>query len=134
MNERRYTEDHEWVLLDGDTATIGISDHAQEQLGDVVYVELPEEGAEFAEGAQVATIESVKAASEIYAPVAGEVVESNGALNDKPELVNSDPLGDGWFFKIKVADAGAVAKLMDEKRLQGIRREPAIGWTGKPVA
>ena len=114
MNERRYTEDHEWVLLDGDTATIGISDHAQEQLGDVVYVELPEEGAEFAEGAQVATIESVKAASEIYAPVAGEVVESNGALNDKPELVNSDPLGDGWFFKIKVADAGAVAKLMDE--------------------
>ncbi len=114
MSERRYTEDHEWVLLDGDTAAIGISDHAQEQLGDVVYVELPEEGAEFAEGAQAATVESVKAASEIYAPVAGEVVEINGALNDNPELVNSDPLGDGWFFKIKVADADAVAKLMDE--------------------
>ncbi len=114
MSERRYTEDHEWVLLEGDTATIGISDHAQEQLGDVVYVELPEENAEFAEGAQVATVESVKAASEIYTPVAGEVVEINGALNDNPELVNSDPLGDGWFFKIKVADAGAVAKLMDE--------------------
>jgi len=114
MTERRYTEDHEWVLLEGDTATIGISDHAQEQLGDVVYVELPEEGAEFAEGAQVATVESVKAASEIYAPVAGEVVEINGALNDAPELVNSDPFGDGWFFKIKVADAGAVGKLMDE--------------------
>jgi glycine cleavage system H protein len=114
MNERRYTEAHEWVLLEGDTATIGISNHAQEQLGDVVYVELPEEGAEFAEGAQVATVESVKAASEIYAPVAGEVVEINGALNDSPELVNSDPLGDGWFFKIKIADAGAVAKLMDE--------------------
>lgn len=114
MSERRYTEDHEWVLLEGGTATIGISDHAQEQLGDVVYVELPEEGAEFAQGAQAATVESVKAANEIYTPVAGEVTEINGALNDKPELVNSDPLGDGWFFKIKVADAAAVAKLMDE--------------------
>ena len=118
MSERRYTEDHEWVLLEGDTATIGISDHAQEQLGDVVYVELPEEGAEFAEGAQAATVESVKAANEIYAPVAGEVVEANGALNDDPGLVNSDPFGDGWFFKIKVADAGAVAKLMDENAYQ----------------
>ncbi len=114
MSERRYTEDHEWVLLEDNTVTIGISDHAQEQLGDVVYVELPEEGAEFAEGAQAATVESVKAASEIYAPVAGEVVEVNGALNDAPDLVNSDPFGDGWFFKIKVADAGAVGKLMDE--------------------
>ena len=118
MSERRYTEDHEWVLLEGDTATIGISDHAQEQLGDVVYVELPEEGAECAEGAQVATVESVKAASEIYAPVAGEVVAVNGALSDKPDLVNSDPLGDGWFLKIKVADAGAVAKLMDANAYQ----------------
>ncbi len=114
MSERRYTEDHEWVLLEGETATIGISDHAQEQLGDVVYVELPEEGAVFAEGAQAATVESVKAANEIYTPVAGEVTAINGALNDQPDLVNSDPLGDGWFFKIKVADAGAVAKLMDE--------------------
>ncbi len=114
MSERKYTEDHEWVLLEGDTATIGISDHAQEQLGDVVHVELPEEGAVFAEGAQVATVESVKAASEIYATVAGEVVEVNGALNDDPSLVNSDPLGNGWFFKIAVADAGAVAKMMDE--------------------
>ena len=114
MSERRYTEDHEWVSIEGDTATVGISDHAQEQLGDVVYVELPEEGAKLAEGAQAATVESVKAASEIYTPVAGEVVEINGALNDRPELVNSDPFGDGWFFKIKVADAGAVGKLMDE--------------------
>ncbi len=112
MSDRRYTEDHEWVLLEGDTARIGISDYAQEQLGDVVYVELPEEGAVFAEGAQVATVESVKAASEIYAPVAGEVVEVNGALDDDPSLVNSDPLGDGWFFKIKIADADAAAKLM----------------------
>jgi len=114
MSERRYTEDHEWVSMEGDTATIGISDHAQEQLGDVVFVELPEEGAELAEGAQAATVESVKAASEIYTPVAGEVVEINGALNDSPDLGNSDPFGDGWFFKIKVADAGAAGKLMDE--------------------
>ncbi len=114
MSERRYTEEHEWVLLEGDTATLGISDYAQEQLGDVVYVELPEAGAEFAEGAEIATVESVKAASEIYAPVAGEVVEVNGALDETPELVNSDPFGDGWFLKIKVTDAAAVAKLMDE--------------------
>lgn len=114
MSARRYTEDHEWVLLEGGTASIGISDHAQEQLGDVVYVELPEEGVKFAEGDQAATVESVKAASEIYAPVAGEVVEVNGALDETPELVNSDPFGDGWFLKIKVTDAAAVAKLMDE--------------------
>ena len=114
MSERRYTEEHEWVLLEGGTASIGISDYAQEQLGDVVYVELPEAGAEFAEGDQSATVESVKAASEIYAPVAGEVVEVNGALSDDPSLVNSDPFGNDWFFKIKVADADAVAKLMDE--------------------
>ncbi len=114
MSERRFTEEHEWVLLEGDTASIGISDYAQEQLGDVVYVELPEAGAKFDEGAEIATVESVKAASEIYAPVAGEVVEVNGALDDDPSLVNSDPLGDGWFFKIKVADAAATAKLMDD--------------------
>ena len=114
MSERRYTEAHEWVSIDGDSGAIGISDYAQEQLGDVVYVELPEAGAKFAEGDQAATVESVKAASEIYAPVAGQVVEVNGALNDDPSLVNSDPFGNGWFFKIKIADAGAVAKLMDE--------------------
>ncbi len=114
MSDRKYTEDHEWVLLEGDTASIGISDYAQEQLGDVVYVDLPEQGAEFEQGAEVATVESVKAASEIYSPVAGEVVEINGALDDDPSLVNSDPLGDGWFFKIKVAGTDAVAKLMDE--------------------
>ena len=114
MRARRYTEDQEWVLLEGGTVSVGISDHAQEQLGDVVYVELPEEGVKFAEGDQAATVESVKAASEIYAPVAGEVVEVNGALSDDPSLVNSDPFGNGWFFKIKIADADAVAKLMDE--------------------
>ena len=114
MSERKYSEDHEWVLLEGDVATIGISDHAQEQLGDVVYVELPEEGAEFAQGAQAATVESVKAASEIYAPAGGEVVEVNGKLNDEPGLVNSDPLGEGWFFKLKVANASELDELMDE--------------------
>jgi len=114
MSERRYTEAHEWVSIDGDSGAIGISDYAQEQLGDVVYVELPEAGAVFAEGAEIATVESVKAASEIYAPLACEVVEANAALSDTPELVNSDPYGDGWFLKIKVTDAAAVAKLMDE--------------------
>ena len=113
MSERRYTEDHEWVLLEGDTATIGISDHAQEQLGDVVYVELPEEDAAFAEGAQVATVESVKAASEIYAPVAGEVIEVHDALNDDPALVNRDPFGDGWFFPLKLGGTPDLGDLMD---------------------
>ncbi len=114
MSDRRYNESHEWALLEGDTVTIGISDHAQEQLGDVVYVELPEEGAKLDEGAEAATVESVKAASEIYTPVAGEVVEINGALNDDPSLVNSDPLGSGWFFRIKAADTAALGKMMDE--------------------
>ncbi len=114
MSDRKYTKDHEWVLVEGDIATIGISDHAQEQLGDVVYVELPEAGAEFAAGAEVATIESVKAASEIYAPIAGEVVEVNAALDDNPAIVNSDPFGDGWFFKLKIGDTAELDKLMDE--------------------
>ena len=114
MGDRKYTEDHEWVLIEGDTATVGISDHAQEQLGDVVYVELPEAGAELEPGAEAATVESVKAASEIYAPVAGEVIEVNGALNDDPALVNSDPLGDGWFFKLKIGGTPDLGDLMDE--------------------
>ncbi len=114
MSDRRYTEAHEWVLIEGDTATVGISNHAQEQLGDVVYVELPEEGSELKQGAEAATVESVTAASEIYAPVAGEVVEVNGALNDDPSLVNSDPLGDGWFFKLKIGGTPDLGDLMDE--------------------
>jgi glycine cleavage system H protein len=114
MSDRKYTEAHEWVLIEGDTATVGISDHAQEQLGDIVYVELPEEGADLAQGAEAATVESVKAASEIYAPVAGEVIEVNGALNDDPALVNSDPFGDGWFFKLKTGGTPDLAELMDE--------------------
>ncbi len=114
MSERKYTEDHEWILVEGDIASVGISDHAQEQLGDVVYIDLPEKGAELAQGAEAATVESVKAASEIYAPVGGEVVDVNAALNDDPAIVNSDPYGAGWFFKLKLADAGELDKLMDE--------------------
>jgi len=114
MSARRFTEDHEWIFVEGDTGTVGISDYAQEQLGDVVFVDLPEEGSALDKGAQAATVESVKAASEIYAPVSGEVVAANAALADDPAKVNSDPLGDGWFFKIKLADPGQLDALMDE--------------------
>jgi len=114
MSARRFTEDHEWILVEGDTGTVGISDYAQEQLGDVVFVDLPAEGSALDKGAQAATVESVKAASEIYAPVSGEVVAANAALADDPAKVNSDPLGDGWFFKIKLADPGQLDALMDE--------------------
>jgi glycine cleavage system H protein len=114
MSARRFTEDHEWILVEGDTGTVGISDYAQEQLGDVVFVDLPEEGTALDKGAQAATVESVKAASEIYAPVSGEVVAANAALADDPAKVNSDPLGDGWFFKIKLADPSQLDALMDE--------------------
>lgn len=109
----RYTRDHEWIRLDGDIATIGISDYAQEQLGDVVYVELPEVGKSFDKGAEAAVVESVKAASEIFAPVAGEVVEVNAALDAEPGKVNASPEGDGWFMKLKVANAADVNELMD---------------------
>jgi glycine cleavage system H protein len=113
VTETRYSKDHEWVRLDGDVATIGISDYAQEQLGDVVYVELPAPGKRVAAGEEACTVESVKAASEVYAPVAGEVVEVNAALNDDPAKVNADAEGDGWFVKVKVSDPGQFAALMD---------------------
>lgn len=108
-----FTKDHEWVRLDGDTATVGITLHAQEQLGDVVFVELPEAGRDFAQGEQAAVVESVKAASEIYAPVGGSVIEGNKALEENPALVNQDAEGEGWFFKLRVADAGETGGLMD---------------------
>jgi glycine cleavage system H protein len=108
----RYTRDHEWIRLEGDTATMGISDYAQEQLGDIVFVELPETGKQLAKGAEVAVVESVKAASEIFAPVAGEIVAVNGALADQPGVVNSDPEGEGWFVRLKVANAADVDALM----------------------
>jgi glycine cleavage system H protein len=114
MSEKRYTEDHEWVLIDGDSAVVGISDHAQEQLGDIVFVELPEIGKALEKGKEAAVVESVKAASEIYAPADGEVLEVNEALNDEPAKVNSDAEGDGWFFKMKLSDPSQVASLMDE--------------------
>ena len=108
----RYTREHEWIRLEGDIATVGISDYAQEQLGDVVFVELPEVGKLLAKGGNAAVVESVKAASEIYAPVAGEVIEVNGALADAPGAVNADPEGEGWFLKLKVANPAEVEALM----------------------
>jgi glycine cleavage system H protein len=114
MSEIRYSQEHEWVKLDGDTATIGITHYAQEQLGDVVFVELPEIGKKVEKGKELAVVESVKAASEVYAPVSGEVVEVNSALSETPATVNEDSMGKGWFAKLKVADKGQLASLMDE--------------------
>lgn len=110
----RFTKDHEWVRLEGDVATVGISKHAADALGDVVFVETPEAGKSFNQGDSFAVVESVKAASDVYAPVSGEVVEGNAALASAPETVNADPEGEGWFAKIKVADASAVDALMDQ--------------------
>ena len=109
----RFTKDHEWVVLEGDIATIGISAHAAEQLGDVVFVETPEVGKSFKAGDAFAVVESVKAASDVYAPISGEVVAANGVLGDAPETVNADPEAAGWFAKVKVADASEYEALMD---------------------
>ena len=114
MSSMRYTNDHEWVRVEGDTAIGGISDYAQEQLGDVVFVELPDVGKSFAQNDDAAVVESVKAASEIYAPISGEILAVNDSLEDAPETLNSDPTGDGWMFKISIADAGEIDALMDE--------------------
>ena len=114
MSEVRYSKDHEWVKVDGDTATVGITHYAQEQLGDVVFVELPEVGKKVEQGKELATVESVKAASEVYAPISGEVIEVNSALSDAPATVNEEAQGKGWFAKLKVADKGQLAGLMDE--------------------
>ena len=115
MSEYKYTEEHEWLRLDEDGLVIvGITDYAQEQLGDVVYVDLPEPGSSVSSGDEIAVIESVKAAGDIKAPLSGEVVEVNSRLSDEPEVVNSDPQGDGWFFKIRTDDEDALAEFMDE--------------------
>ena len=114
MIETRYTSSHEWIRIDGDTATIGITHYAAEQLGDVVYVELPDPGRAVEKGKEAAVVESVKAASEIFAPVTGSVVESNGALADHPALVNEDPTGAGWFFSMSIKDHGELADLLDQ--------------------
>jgi glycine cleavage system H protein len=112
MSEVRFTDQHEWVRIDGDEATIGITKYAAEQLGDVVYVELPEAGHKVGAGGEAAVVESVKAASEVYAPVGGEVTTSNAVLADDPAKVNADPEGEGWFFKLKLADKNEFSKLM----------------------
>ncbi|MBI1359995.1 MAG: glycine cleavage system protein GcvH [Alphaproteobacteria bacterium] len=109
-----YTEDHEWISVEGDTGTVGITAFAAEKLGDVVFVEVPDVGKKVAKGGDMAVVESVKAASDVYAPVAGEVTEGNAALADTPETVNADPEGAGWFCKLKIADAGELSKLMDK--------------------
>ncbi len=110
----KYTEEHEWLLPEGDVVVVGITDHASEQLGDIVFVELPEVGTEVAKDDEIVVIESVKAASDIMAPVDGEIVEVNEALNDEPGKVNEDPQGAGWFFKIKPSDASQMDDYMDE--------------------
>jgi glycine cleavage system H protein len=111
----KYTQEHEWVRLEGgDAAVVGITVHAQDALGDVVFVDLPEVGRSFAKGEVAGVVESVKAAADVYMPVTGEVLEVNEALRADPSLANSDPLGQGWFFKVKLADAGEVDGLMDE--------------------
>ena len=114
MSGLKYSKDHEWVRVEGDVGTVGISDYAQEQLGDVVYVELPEVGRAVAQNEEAAVVESVKAASEVYAPVSGEVVEVNQALEDDPSLVNGDPTGEGWFLKLRLSAPGELDGLMDD--------------------
>jgi glycine cleavage system H protein len=109
-----FTKEHEWIRVEGDTATIGISNHAQEQLGDIVFAEVPDAGRRLSKGQEAAVVESVKAASDVYAPVSGEVIEGNQAVADDPALVNTDPEGQGWFFKLKLDDPGELDGLMDE--------------------
>ena len=111
---RYFTEDHEWIEVDGSTATVGITDYAQSQLGDIVFVEVPGEGATVTKGGEAAVVESVKAASDVYSPVTGTVTEGNPALADDPALVNTAPEGDGWFFKLTIADKAELDGLMDE--------------------
>jgi glycine cleavage system H protein len=111
----RFTKDHEWLRTEGDVATVGITPFAQEKLGDLVFVELPSVGATFQKGAVAATVESVKAAADVYAPVAGQVTAVNDKLTDQPGLVNAEPTGDGWLFKMTLADAAEVDALLDEK-------------------
>ena len=113
-----YTEEHEWIRVEGDSATVGITDFAQGQLGDIVFVELPAAGREVSKGGEAAVVESVKAASDVYAPISGEVTEANEALSDDPSLVNSDPEGEGWFFRLRLSDASELDGLMDAEAYQ----------------
>lgn len=124
LKDYKFTKDHEWVKVEGDTALIGVSDYAQKEMGDVVYIELPETGAEFGKGDACSNIESVKAVNDIYSPVSGEVVEVNTDLEDAPDNVNKDPYGAGWIFKIKISDTSELNDLLDsaqyEEYLKGI--------------
>jgi len=113
MSDLRYTKEHEWIRVEGDVAVVGITEHAQEQLGDVVFVDLPDVGTAVEKGGDAAVVESVKAASDVYAPLTGEIVEVNGALDDDPAKVNGDAEGDGWFIKIKIADTSELDDTMD---------------------
>jgi glycine cleavage system H protein len=110
----KFTKDHEWLRIEGDVATVGITHHAQEQLGDLVFIELPAPGSNYERGAAAAVVESVKAASDVYAPISGEIMEVNQSIVDEPTLVNSDPMGKGWFFKMRIADLLQLETLMDE--------------------
>ncbi len=116
----KFTNDHEWVLIEGDSATIGITQFAQEQLGDLVFADLPKPGSVLEAGGAAAVVESVKAASDVYAPISGEVVEVNQGVSDDPTLINSDPAGAGWLFKMKIADRAQLDKLMDEAAYQAL--------------
>lgn len=123
MGTVKFTRDHEWVRIDGDVATVGITDFAQGQLGDIVYIELPEIGRRVEPGMEVAVVESVKAASDVYSPLSGEVIEVNSALDREPGRVNSDAQGEGWFFKLRVTDAGQYDGLLDADAYEKLRGE-----------
>jgi glycine cleavage system H protein len=125
MPTLRFTKDHEWIRQDGDTAVIGITDYAQQQLGDIVYVELPDPGSRVEAGKETAVVESAKAASEVYAPVSGEVVAVNAAVADDPAKVNADPMGEGWFLTVKLDDPKALDGLMDEAAYEKFVAEQA---------
>lgn len=118
MSTVKYTRDHEWIRIDADTAVVGITDYAQTQLGDVVYVELPAVGRRVEKGREAAVVESVKAASEVYAPVSGEVIAINEALSGEPGKINADPMGEGWFLKLRIANTKELDELMDEAAYQ----------------
>ncbi len=119
----KYTREHEWIRLEGESVIVGITYYAQEQLGDVVFIELPEVGTSYDRGTEVAVVESVKAASDIYAPITGELVEINSALIDRPELVNEDPENDGWFFKMRLSEPDEIDDFMDETDYQNFIQE-----------
>jgi glycine cleavage system H protein len=116
----KFTNDHEWIRIDGDVATVGITQYAQEQLGDLVFIELPAAGRELDRGAAAAVVESVKAASDVYSPLSGEITQVNESIVQEPGLVNSDPMGKGWLFKMKIADASEIETLLDEAAYQSL--------------